>query len=45
LRFWREGEQTRWEITHLEGELQVLGLHYDWLQFLVNLANLLCSVK
>lgn len=29
LRFWREGEQTRWEVTHLEGELQVLGLHYD----------------
>jgi glycogen debranching enzyme len=29
LRFWRESEQTRWEITHLEGELQVLGLHYD----------------
>ncbi|ADJ29659.1 glycogen debranching N-terminal domain-containing protein [Nitrosococcus watsonii] len=23
LRFWREGEQTRWEVTHIEGELQV----------------------
>lgn len=23
LRFWREGEQTRWEITHLKGELEV----------------------
>lgn len=23
LRFWREGEQTRWEVTNLEGELQV----------------------
>lgn len=23
LRFWREGEQTRWEVTHLDGELQV----------------------
>ncbi|MDF5710358.1 MAG: glycogen debranching N-terminal domain-containing protein [Nostoc sp. S4] len=22
LRFWREGEQTRWEITHQDGELQ-----------------------
>ncbi len=23
LRFWREGEQTQWEITHLDGELEV----------------------
>ncbi|ARV58379.1 amylo-alpha-1,6-glucosidase [Nostocales cyanobacterium HT-58-2] len=23
LRFWREGEQTRWEVTHQDGELQV----------------------
>ncbi len=23
LRFWREGEQTRWKITHLSGELQI----------------------
>lgn len=23
LRFWREGEQTRWEVTHLDGELKV----------------------
>ncbi|MFL9458261.1 glycogen debranching N-terminal domain-containing protein [Tolypothrix bouteillei VB521301_2] len=23
LRFWREEEQTRWEVTHLDGELQV----------------------
>jgi len=23
LRFWREGEQTRWEVTNLDGELQV----------------------
>lgn len=23
LHFWREGEQTRWKVTHLEGELQV----------------------
>jgi len=23
LRFWREREQTRWEVTHLEGELKV----------------------
>ena len=23
LRFWREGEQTRWEVTHLNGELNV----------------------
>lgn len=23
LRFWREGEQTRWKITNLDGELQV----------------------
>lgn len=23
LRFWRDGEQTRWEVTQLEGELQV----------------------
>ncbi len=23
LRFWREKQQTRWEVTHLEGELQV----------------------
>ncbi len=23
LRFWREGEQTRWEVTHLDGTLEV----------------------
>ena len=23
LRFWREGEQTKWEVTHINGELQV----------------------
>ncbi len=23
LRFWREGEQTQWEITHLKGKLDV----------------------
>ncbi|WP_242046306.1 MULTISPECIES: amylo-alpha-1,6-glucosidase [Calothrix] len=23
LRFWREEEQTRWEVTHIDGELQV----------------------
>jgi hypothetical protein len=23
LRFWREGDRTRWEITHLKGELNV----------------------
>jgi len=23
LRFWREGEQTRWEVTYQDGELQV----------------------
>lgn len=23
LRFWRESEQTRWEVTHMDGELQV----------------------
>ena len=23
LRFWLEGEQTRWEVTHLDGKLQV----------------------
>ncbi len=23
LHFWREGEQTRWEVTNLDGELQV----------------------
>ena len=23
LRFWREGEQTRWEVTDLNGKLQV----------------------
>lgn len=23
LRFWRDGEQTRWETTHIDGELQV----------------------
>jgi glycogen debranching enzyme len=23
LRFWREGKQTKWEVTHLNGELQV----------------------
>jgi glycogen debranching enzyme len=23
LRFWREGEQTQWEVTHQDGELQV----------------------
>jgi glycogen debranching enzyme len=23
LRFWREGKQTRWEVTHLDGELKV----------------------
>ncbi|WP_224089152.1 glycogen debranching N-terminal domain-containing protein [Nostoc sp. MS1] len=24
LRFWRKGEQTQWQVTHLNGELQVL---------------------
>jgi glycogen debranching enzyme len=23
LRFWRDGEQTQWEVTHLDGELEV----------------------
>lgn len=23
LRFWREGEQTHWKVTSLQGELQV----------------------
>lgn len=27
LHFWREGEQTRWKVTHLEGELQVEAEH------------------
>ncbi|MCP6758525.1 MAG: amylo-alpha-1,6-glucosidase [Fischerella sp. CENA71] len=25
LRFWQEGEQTHWEVTHTDGELQVSG--------------------
>ncbi len=23
LRFWRDGEQTQWEVIHLDGELEV----------------------
>lgn len=23
LRFWRDGEKTQWEVTHLDGELEV----------------------
>jgi len=23
LRFWRDGEQTQWEVTHLDGELEI----------------------
>ncbi len=26
LRFWREGEQTRWEVRDIEGEVEVVGL-------------------
>ncbi|MCP6758806.1 MAG: hypothetical protein NHB32_08560 [Fischerella sp. CENA71] len=26
LRFWCEGEQTHWKVTHLDGELQVLSI-------------------
>jgi glycogen debranching enzyme len=29
LRFWREGEQTHWEVTSLEGELQVSTTNYE----------------
>jgi glycogen debranching enzyme len=29
LRFWREGEQTQWEVTSLEGELQVSTTNYE----------------
>jgi glycogen debranching enzyme len=29
LRFWREGEQTQWEITHLKGKLDVRGIVSD----------------
>ncbi|MBD2169621.1 amylo-alpha-1,6-glucosidase [Calothrix membranacea FACHB-236] len=28
LRFWREGEQTHWKVTHLDGDLQVLSAEY-----------------
>jgi glycogen debranching enzyme len=34
LRFWREGEQTKWEITHLKGKLDVQEYGFEELRCL-----------